>query len=183
MPEEIIYLIGVLEVAAVLSRQDIHRLLKQKPPLVEGYINLEEQVQPNGFDLTLREVALLQSSGNIAVKDSQRQVSDLAPLVFDGLGFIDLMAGAYIITYNEITHLPKNIMALAMPRSSLLRCGVTINTAVWDAGYSGRSQSLMVVYNPQGFRLQRNARIVQLVFLRLTQETEGYQGVYQRENI
>jgi len=183
MPEESIYLIGVLEMAAVLSRQDIHRLLKQSPSLVEGYINLEEQVQPNGFDLTLREVALLQSAGKIAVKDSQRQVSDLAPLVFDGLGFVDLMAGAYIITYNEIVHLPKNIMALATPRSSLLRCGVTINTAVWDAGYSGRSQSLMVVYNPQGFRLQRNARIVQLVFLKLTQETEGYQGVYQRENI
>ena len=167
----------------VLSKQDIHRLLKQEPPLIEGYVNLEEQVQSNGFDLTLREVALLQSSGRIAVENSQRLVSDLAPLVFDGLGFIDLMADAYIITYNEIVHIPKNIIALATPRSSLLRCGVIINTAIWDAGYSGRSQSLMVVYNPQGFRVQRNARIVQLVFLKLTQETEGYHGVYQGENI
>jgi len=169
--------------AAILSKPDIHRLLQQKPPLIEDWINLEEQVQPNGVDLTLREVALLQSPGKIAVADNQRLVSDLAPLVFDGLGFIDLMPGAYIITYNEIVHLPKNIMALATPRSSLLRCGVTVNTAVWDAGYSGRSQSLMVVYNPQGFRLQRNARIVQLVFFKLTQETEGYQGTYQGENI
>jgi dUTP pyrophosphatase len=169
--------------AAILSKPDIQRLLKQEPPLIEGYINLEEQVQPNGIDLTLREVSMLQSSGKIAVKNSQRLVSDLSPLVFDGLNFIDLMPGAYIVTYNEIIHLPKNIMALATPRSSLLRCGVTINTAVWDAGYSGRSQSLMVVYNPQGFRLQRNARIVQLVFLQLTQETEGYHGVYQGENM
>ena len=169
--------------ATVLSRQDIRRLLKKKPPLIEGYINLEEQVQPNGVDLTLREVALPQSAGRIAAEDSQRRVSDLAPLVFDGLGFIDLVPGAYIITYNEIVHLPKNIMALARPRSSLLRCGVTVNTAVWDAGYSGRSQSLMVVYNPQGFRLQRNARIAQLIFLRLSQKTEGYQGAYQGENI
>jgi dUTP pyrophosphatase len=172
-----------LKMAAILSQQDIHRLLQQKPPLIEGYINLDEQVQPNGVDLTLREVAMLQSPGRIAVKDSQRLVSNLAPLVFDGLGFIDLMPGIYIITYNEIVHLPKNVMALATPRSSLLRCGVTVNTAVWDAGYSGRSQSLLVVYNPQGFRLQRNARIVQLVFLWLTGETEGYQGAYQRENI
>ena len=169
--------------ATVLSKHDIHRLLQHEPPLIEGYINLEEQVQPNGIDLTLREVALPQSSGKIAVKDSQRLVSGLAPLVFNGLGFIDLMAGAYIITYNEIVHIPKNVIALATPRSSLLRCGVTVNTAVWDAGYTGRSQSLMVVHNPQGFRLQRNARIVQLIFLQLTQETEGYQGVYQGENI
>jgi dUTP pyrophosphatase len=169
--------------AAVLSRSDILRLLEQNPPLVEGGVNLQEQVQPNGIDLTLREVALPQSRGQIAVSNSQRVVSDLAPLVFDGLGFIDLMPGAYIITYNEIVHLPKNMMALATPRSSLLRCGVTINTAVWDAGYSGRSQSLMVVYNPQGFRVQRNARLVQLVFLWLTGETEGYRGAYQGENI
>ncbi|MFC2041112.1 deoxyuridine 5'-triphosphate nucleotidohydrolase [Chloroflexota bacterium] len=168
---------------AVLSRQGIHSLLQREPPLIEGYIDLEAQLQPNGVDLTLREVALPQSSGRIAASDRQRLVSDLAPLVFDGLGYIDLMPGAYIITYNEIVHLPNNVMALARPRSSLLRCGVTINTAVWDAGYSGRSQSLMVVYHPQGFRLQRNARVLQLVFLRLTGDTEGYQGVYQRENI
>ena len=93
------------------------------------------------------------------------------------------MAGAYLITYNEIVHLPKNVIALATPRSSLLRCGVTVHTAVWDAGYSGRSQSLLIVYHPQGFRLQKNSRIVQLVFLELTQETEGYNGIYQRENI
>ena len=168
---------------AVLSRQDIERLLKEEPPLVEGYIDLEGQLQPNGFDLTLREIALPQSSGTMAVDDSQRLVSDLAPLVFDGLGFVNLMPGAYIITYNEIVHLPNNIMALARPRSSLLRCGVTVGTAVWDAGYSGRSQSLMVVYNPRGFRLQRNARIVLLVFMGLTGKTEGYAGSYQGENI
>ena len=168
---------------AVLSQPDIRRLLKKKPPLIEGCIDLEQQLQPNGVDLTLRQIALLQSSGKIAAEDSQRQVSDLAPLAFDGLGFIDLMPGAYIITYNEIVHLPQNIMALGRPRSSLLRCGVTVGTAVWDAGYSGRSQSLLVVHNPQGFRLQQNARITQLIFLRLSKKTEGYQGAYQGENI
>ena len=169
--------------SAVLAKSEIQQLLEQKPPLIESWIDLEQQLQPNGFDLTLREVALLQSAGKIGIDNSQRVVSELAPLVFDGLGFIDLMPGIYTIIYNEIVHLPKNIMALATPRSSLLRCGVTIHTAIWDAGYSGRSQSLMAVYNPQGFRVQRNARMIQLVFLRLTRQTEGYQGAYQGENI
>ncbi|MFC1958033.1 deoxyuridine 5'-triphosphate nucleotidohydrolase [Chloroflexota bacterium] len=167
---------------AVLSKQDIHKLIEHEPPLVESYIDLETQVQPNGFDLTLREVAMLQTPGRITASNSQRLVSDLAPLVFDGLGFINLIPGAYTITYNEIVNLPKNIMALGRPRSSLLRCGVTIGTAVWDAGYSGRSQSLMVVYNAQGLRLERNARVTQLIFFQLTGETDGYQGTYQREN-
>lgn len=167
----------------VLSKHDIHQLLQQEPPLIEGYIDLETQLQPNGIDLTLREVAMLQTSGEITAISSQRSISGLAQLVFDGLGFIDLMPGAYMVTFNEIVHLPNNVMALGRPRSSLLRCGVTVDTAVWDAGYSGRSQSLMVIYNSQGFRLQKNTRIMQLIFLRLTHETEGYQGIYQGENM
>ncbi len=168
---------------AVLSGQDIIRLIKQDPPLVEGWIDLDEQVQANGFDLTLRDMAVPQSAGRITAANSQRVVSDLSPLVFDGMGSIELVPGIYIITYNEIVHLPKNIMALGRPRSSLLRCGVTVGTAVWDAGYEGRSQSLLVVYNYRGFRVQRNARITQLVFFELTGDSEGYNGVYQGENI
>ena len=167
---------------AVLSGKDILKLTKMNPPLVEGFIQLDEQVQANGFDLTLRDVSVIQSAGRITVDNGQRAVSDVSPLVFDGLGNIELVPGTYIITYNEIVHLPKNIMALGRPRSSLLRCGVSIGTAVWDAGYEGRSQSLLVVYNSRGFGVQRNARIMQLVFLELTGETEGYDGVYQGEN-
>ena len=107
----------------------------------------------------------------------------LSPLAFDGLGFLYLAPGIYIVTYNEIVHLPAEVMALGRPRSSLLRSGVAVHNAVWDAGYRGRSQSLLAVYNPQGFRLERNARIVQLVFLRLSGPTQGYQGTYQGENV
>ena len=168
---------------AVLSGHDIRRLIKSEPSLIEGWLDLDEQVQANGFDLTLRDIAVPQSAGNIPVSTSRRVLPDLSPLVFDGLGCIDLVPGTYIITYNEIVNLPKNIMALGRPRSSLLRCGVTVGTAVWDAGYSGRSQSLLVVYNTRGFRVEKNARLTQLVFFELTGASEGYNGFYQGENI
>ncbi len=168
---------------AVLSANDIRKLIDQNPPLVEGYLDLATQVQPNGFDITLRDISRLQTPGQIAVSNAQRIVSELFPLEFDGDGFIMLEPGIYSITYNEIVHLPNNVMALARPRSSLLRCGVTVGTAVWDAGYSGRSESLLNVYHPGGFRVQKNARVVQLVFFRLTENTEGYNGTYQNENI
>jgi len=169
--------------SAVLSKNDIRHLLEQKPPLVEGYINLAEQLQPNGFDLTLRDIALFQNAGQIGAENKTRRLPDLAPLLFTNDGFMDLIAGSYLITYNEIVHLPTTVMALGRPRSSLLRCGVNIGTAVWDAGYEGRSQSLMVVYTTQGFRVQKNARMMQLVFFQLTSETVGYSGAYQGENI
>ena len=167
----------------ILSKQDIQNLVQQKPPLIESYINLEEQLQPNGFDLTLKEIGAPQDEGQIGISNAQRKLSKLGPLAFDGTDCVDLAPGAYVITFNEIVHLPKNVMALGAPRSSLLRCGVSIHMAVWDAGYSGRGQSLMVVHNPLGFRLQKNSRIAQLVFFDLAAETEGYSGAYQRENI
>jgi dUTP pyrophosphatase len=166
----------------VLAKADILHLIEQKPPLIENYRNLEEQVQPNGFDLTLKDVLRLQSGGCISVNNAQRKVADLTPLVFDGADYLDLSPGAYGITFNEIVNLPRDIMALGAPRSSLLRCGVTVQNAVWDAGYHGRSQALLVVHNLLGFRVQRNARIDQLVFIHLEAETEGYRGIYQGEN-
>jgi dUTP pyrophosphatase len=169
--------------SGVLSRNDIRRLIQQSHSLVEGFVDLEQQLQPNGFDITLRDVAMLQNMGQIPIDNTQRRLPDLAPLIFDNQGFMELMPGSYIITYNEIVHIPTNLMALARPRSSLLRCGVSIGTAVWDAGYSGRSQSLMLVYNSNGFRVQQNARVAQLVFVTLTAETESYSGKYQNENM
>jgi dUTP pyrophosphatase len=168
---------------AVLSKSDIRRLMQGTPPLVEGCVDPESQLQPNGIDITVRDIARLQSPGTIAAANAGRSLPSLTPLPFDGQGFIDLPAEAYLITYNEIVHLPNNVMALGRPRSSLLRCGVSIGTAVWDAGYSGRSQSLLVVHNSHGFRLQRDARVAQLVFFGLTGETEGYHGAYQGENL
>jgi dUTP pyrophosphatase len=171
-------------VFSVLSREDILKMLEASPPLVESLCDAQQQVQPNGIDLTLKEVALLSSPGSLGPGNGSRTLSVTSPLIFDGLGRVELLSGCYLVTYNEVVNLPKNIMALAMPRSSLLRCGVSIHNAVWDAGYSGRSQSLMVVYNPQGFRLYRNARIVQMVFFFLSREVaQGYNGMFQGENI
>ena len=159
-------------------------MLEAKPPLVENLCDIQQQIQPNGIDLTLKEIALLSSAGSISSDNESRVLSTTAPLVFDGLGRVDLLPGCYLITFNEVVNIPRNIMALARPRSSLLRCGVSVHNAVWDAGYSGRSQALMVVYNPQGFRLHRNARIVQMVFFPLSSEVnEGYKGIFQGENV
>jgi len=171
-------------ISAVLTKTEIQELLSAKPPLIENMPDSAAQIQPNGIDITVKEIAMLSSSGIIALENKDRVLSITSQLVFDGLGRLDLLAGCYLLTCNEIINIPKNLMALAQPRSSLLRCGIGIHNAVWDAGYSGRSQALMVVYNPKGFRIYKDARFLQLVFFRLNQEVnEGYQGIFQQENI
>ncbi len=169
--------------SGVLNASEIKELLSGKPALVDGCIDVSVQLQPSGIDLTVKEVLSFTSAGKLAQSNQNRRVSELQPLQFDSSGCVHLPAGAYLVTYNEIVNLPLNLMALVYPRSSLLRSGVTIHTAVWDPGYSGRGQSMMVVANSKGFILEKNARLVQMVFFMLEETTQGYNGVYQGENL
>lgn len=168
---------------AVLSSNEIRALIESENPLFSGFADLDAQVQANGFDLTLAEVRRFVGSGTLGIDNADRVLPEIELVTGDERGFLTLAPGAYHITYSETVSLPKNLMALGRPRSSLTRSGVAIHTAVWDAGYSGRSTSLMVVYNPDGFRVQIGARVAQLVFIQLSTPDEmGYQGIYQGEN-
>ena len=159
-------------------------LLAGPSPLVEGPISLEEQLQPNGFDLTLRQVCRLTTPGSMGQAPQQREISGCQALDFDLNGWLHLSAGPYLITFNEIVNLPLDLMALGRPRSSLLRSGVSIHTAVWDAGYRGRSQALLSVQHPAGYRVQQGARLLQLVFFTLDRPArQGYTGRYLGENV
>ncbi len=170
--------------SGVLSGAEIRERVAGNPPLVFDAPMLEQQIQPNGLDLTLREVSHFTGPGKIAVSNSERRLPGLEPLPFDHNGDLHLEPGPYHIIFNEVVNLPLDVMALGRPRSSLARCGVAIHTAVWDAGYHGRSASLLVVANPAGFSVSRNARVLQLIFLTLSRAAgEGYQGAYQGENL
>jgi dUTP pyrophosphatase len=168
---------------SVLTRDHIRALLQLKPPLVENLIDVDLQMQPNGVDLTVRLIGKLTSAGCVDFSNAERTLSETEPL-----GFVDdqvfLRPGAYKVMYNEVVHLPRDVMAFGAPRTSLIRCGVTLETGFWDAGYEGRSESLLVVNNEQGFAVKRNARLLQLVFVKLADVPDGsYCGIYQSENV
>jgi dUTP pyrophosphatase len=168
---------------SVLTSEHIRALLQVKPPLVEDLIDVDTQLQPNGVDLTVRRIEKLTSPGCVDFSNAERTLSETEPL-----GFVDdqvfLRPGAYKVMYNEIVHLPKDVMAFGAPRTSLIRCGVTLETGFWDAGYEGRSETLLVVHTEQGFVVKRNARLLQLIFVKLVAAPDsGYCGIYQSENI
>ena len=165
----------------MLSREELRAALAGQPPLVEG-IDAATQLQPNGIDLRIDRVQRLTSPGLLGAAPNLREPAAREDLPPDADGWWDLHQGSYVIGYVEKVNLPPDLMAFARPRSSLLRSGVAIHTAVWDAGYSGRGEGLLAVLNPKGYRLQRGAAVLQLVFLRLGSATaEGYRGTYQGE--
>ena len=152
--------------------------------LVESMIDPETQTQMCGVELTLQKIERFLTAGAVAFDNKERKLPETELVNFDEMGWIELTVGAYLVTFNEIVNIPKDVAAMARARSTLLRCGATLETALWDPGYRGRSQSLLVVYNPRGLKLKKNARLMQLVFLRLENEAEKlYSGKYQGENI
>lgn len=152
--------------------------------LVESMIDPQAQEQMCGIELTLQRVERFLSRGALAFDNRERRLPMTEEIPFDPLGWASLPPGPYLVTFNEIVSIPKDLAAMARPRSSLLRSGATLETALWDPGYRGRSQSLLVVHNPFGLSLKRNARLMQLVFMRLSGEAErAYSGAYQNENI
>ncbi|MFB3073431.1 MAG: hypothetical protein ACE1ZU_08060, partial [bacterium] len=58
--------------------------------------------------------------------------------------------------------------------------GATVETALWDSGFQGASEALLVVHNRHGFRLRRGARLIQLIFFKMLEAVEEpYAGRYR----
>jgi len=168
---------------AVLTAANIRQLQQRDQPLADPLPDPDGQIQPNGLDLTLESVWRTDGPGTIGLTNRDRIVPNRLPIDPDAEGWFVLTPGTYIIRLREVVALPLDVMAFGRPRSSLLRCGAAIHTAVWDAGYRGRSEALLIVSALEGIRLARGARVLQLVFCRLEAPTHAYAGIYQGENV
>lgn len=146
---------------------------------VNNMVDSDTQTQMCGMELTVDKVEKFVGAGILDFDNSSRTLPPTIEVRHsEGLWFLD--EGVYLITFREKVKIPKNACAIAQPRSSLLRMGVTMGTALWDPGYEGHGQSLLIVHNPCGFWMKENARLVQLVFLKLeTKATKLYNGRYQ----
>lgn len=171
------------DVAGIITGRRLRELVFERtPPLVEGAG--EAHIQPNGVELSVKRVLSIKGAGFLGKEDKDRQVAPTEELTPDGEGWWQLASGVYRLVLSEVVHIPRNICAIARPRSSLTRCGVSLGTALWDSGYEGRSEVLCVVHNDAGFRLQRGARVLQLIFFELDEGVEeGYSGKFQGENV
>ena len=170
----------------MLNRGEILKLIKEKG-LITDYLNLDIQLTPNGFDLTVGGVFEFSSQGALDFSNRERVISQIREILpekkdsQDKFGWWNLKRGAYKIRVNESLNLPNDLVGIAFPRSSLLRIGAFTQTGVWDAGFRGKSEFILTVENLQGLRLKQNARIIQLIFIRINETDLGYQGIYQKK--
>jgi len=153
------------------------RVVRLRDPEAE-----QAHVQANGVDLSLDAVWRFLGAGALGVDNADRTLPAHADVAFDADGWLELPPATYGIRYAEWVEVPVDCGGLCFPRSSLLRMGAYVPTAVWDAGYAGRGSGLLVITSPHGLRIERGARIAQLVLFRLTEPARAaYAGQYQHE--
>ncbi|MCE7743187.1 MAG: deoxyuridine 5'-triphosphate nucleotidohydrolase [Candidatus Heimdallarchaeota archaeon] len=150
-----------------------------KDNIIKEYLDADTQTQIAGFDLTAKDIMILEDGGIIDFDNSERFIPEHKILEPQNKKWI-LEPGGYLVRYNEIVEVPLNAIGIVLPRSSLMRIGAMLCSAVWDPGYKGRGIGLLIV-NAK-ITVFEGARIAQIVFIK-TQEKldEGYSGTYQNE--
>lgn len=141
--------------------------------------NTEEQIQPNGIDLRLDSVShvsgkpILPAVGRI---DPQAiTITKIPPK--EGWFNLHLLQGNYLVDFKETISVPDGYCAMIITRSSLVRCGVDVVSALWDTGFNGQLGASLRLKNQ--FAVQRGARLAQVVFWKSEFSGHRYTGAYQ----
>jgi len=143
----------------------------------------KEQIQKNGIDLRVDKIYKLLSFGSLLKNEVKLPTyEEIKPEYVDGKYLYFLDEGTYILEFLEVIEIPKDCIGICFPRSSILRMGCDIRTALWDSGYKGKSRVLFIAYNK--VTIEKWSRVAQIIFIRNEESVkEGYSGQYQYEGL
>ena len=155
--------------------------------LLESIGNIKDpavQETVHGLDLTVLNVLEHDNQSNtpfvLDFDNSARSLPKMVPRPMDGRDYWILDPHTtHVIVYNEYIKIPSLHCGIVLPRSTLLRGGACLHSALWDAGYEGRGTGLLTI-GPVPLELRLDARVGQMIFLKADAE-KTYDGTYQRE--
>jgi deoxycytidine triphosphate deaminase len=159
--------------SGILSGEEIAKLAKRADE--SSPVEASEQIQPAGYDVTISRAYSYPKTVFTLGENSLLQ-----EVLTDRENFLSFDHGAYLIELNEITTIPKDAIGILLPRSTLLRNGLDIRSALFDPGYSGQPKVMLVCHRPA--RIKRFSRVGQLILFRSDGEfAKQYGGKYQGE--
>jgi dCTP deaminase len=155
----------------ILGREKL--LARIKEGIIEGYD--PSCLGGAGYDLRIGRLYFLKSGGFLGVE--ARKTPDIEE--FPGEEYC-LLSGEYALAETiEKVNMPDDLVARILNRSTVFRCGCTLATALVDPGFHGTLTLGIKNLSSQEFRLERGARIAQIVFEEIVGETLQYSGKYQ----
>lgn len=168
---------------SVLTKPEIEKLIHLDKMII-GFGSLLDQLQPNGFDLRIDKIYRYNAIGFIG--NTKKDIPEYKEMDLHNYGLNEayyLPVGTYVFDIAETIKLPLDVCAITIQRSSVMRCGCITNIGFWDSGYNGKGFSQLIVNNIYGFRISHKAKIIQMIFLKNTKQTESYKGSYQLEGV
>lgn len=139
----------------------------------------EEQIQPNGVDLSVGKIERVRGMPLVKEGEYDKGIREEVYPNDDGLVTINL--GAFVVTYDEKIEIPHDCVGYVFPRSRLARSGAFLTTALWDAGYEGKGEGMLMPMTR--LRIEHGMNIAQIIFLDADEADEVYDGSHQHENL
>lgn len=162
--------------------------------LKKMYPNSDEKVfQPSGMDLKLGKVfSLNQDDDFYGLIDGEKYLPKqkyIKPTLFK-CREDDYVAGwflepniPYICQVRNQIKIGENNAQFYLPRSSLLRAGVNVYTALGDLGYNGHLSFLVINHGAKPFFIGEGERFAQLIDFEVKGGSESYNGDYQEKEV
>lgn len=139
---------------------------------------ITEDIQPNAVDVKVAEIREINSSLFTLGRETKkhRESRPLKTYSRNGKQWWRLNPGSYeIVFYGEVTVGPHHA-GVILPRSTLIRNGVTIFSGLYDSGYKGKMVATLFVTTGQ-FDVELGTRLGQFV-LYDAESGDQYNGSY-----
>ena len=150
----------------LLADNEILELVEKGELIVEGFKH--ENLTPNGYDLSIREV-LIPSKGE-SIKEGSAQIP---PLTW------------FLIGTEEVVELPKGITGQLWIRTSWARKGVMASFGKVDAGFRGDLTFSAFNASSNSIEVPIGSKFAQIIFMRMsTKPSKAYEersGNYQNQ--
>lgn len=142
--------------------------------LVKLFPDFADLVQPSGIDLELDKVYVQKSEGSLI--DNEKNLPEIEELEEDI--YTLKPHTAYLASIKRKIKIPKGYAMLYLPRSTLLRSFVSVQTAVGDPGFYGTLMFLIYNHGDFEYEIKSGDRIAQAVVYSVEDSGE-YNGSYQ----
>jgi len=156
----------------ILAHSEIKKQIEENN-LLENFE--EKNIGGAGVDLRVGKYYRLKSGGKLGV--DERELPEIEEITDD---WIEVEPSEYIIVETiEKVNMPTDIVAWMRHRSTLQRSGVGLLTALIDPGYNGQLIFGLRNFGKYAFKLQRGARVGQIIFSKIKGDGKDYEGRYQ----
>ena len=142
--------------------------------LIKLFPDFKDLVQPSGIDLELDKIYVQTSGGSLI--DNEKNLPEIKEL--EGDIYTLKPHTAYLASIKRKIKIPKGYTMLYLPRSTLLRSFVSVQTAVGDPGFYGTLMFMVYNHGEYDFKIKSGDRIAQAVVCPVEGSGE-YNGSYQ----